>query len=225
MVVGASRASRALCVHTRLCAEKLLGRGGVALAEGAPQMGVALDRIVKHVPSIAVGGVITAATVLAWGKFYQAVALAVCEVSTAVTPGTPCTPGEIPDLSALLGSSRPELPPSPGDSHGPREAVPECASVYPNLKLCSQLPHWYLYGSEREALAELKRELNDSGLRIQTERLATGGPCPGVGKHYNVRGASSSRDYPASIVCCPCCDDSLLGAPAEDRSYGIVYKR
>jgi hypothetical protein len=97
--------------------------------------------------------------------------------------------------------------------------------VYPNLKLCSQLPYRYMYGSEREALADLKRELNNSSLRIQTESLATSGPCPGVGQHYNVREAKSQRDYPASIVCCPCCDDSSLGAPTRDRLCGIVYKR
>jgi hypothetical protein len=184
-------------------------------------MGAPLARIVKRVPSVAVGGVITAVTALAWGELYQTVPMAVSEIAAA-TPEEPHAPGEIPDLSSPLEPSRPQLPAT--DGRALAEPVPECSSVHPNLKICNQLSHRYMYGSEREALADLKRELGNAGLRIQAPRPATGGPCPGVGQHYNVRDGRSSRDYPASIVCCPCCDDDQLGAPTEDRLCGIVAK-
>jgi hypothetical protein len=186
-------------------------------------MGAALARIVKHVPSAAVGGVITAVTVLAWGGLYQALPIAVCDISTATTPGQPCAPGELPDPSSRFEPSRPPPPPS-DDGHGLGEPVPDCSSAYPNLRVCSQLPHWYMYGSEQEALAGLKRELSTSNLRIQTPSPSTSGPCPGVGQHYNVRDPKKPQGYPASIVCCPCCDDDDVGAPTEDRLCGIVYK-
>jgi hypothetical protein len=167
-------------------------------------MGVALVRIVKRMPSVAVGGVLTAVTALAWGSLYQAAPM-------------------IPDRPSLLEPSRPPLPPS-GDGTEPAQAVPECSSEYPNLKVCSQLPDRYVFDDEREALAVLKNQLGSSSLRIQAPRRTTGGPCPGTGGHYNVRDGKSQRDYPASIVCCPCCDDDQWGAPQEDRRCGIVAK-
>jgi hypothetical protein len=155
-------------------------------------MGAALVRIVKRVPSVAVGGVITAVTVLAWGGLYRAVPM--------------------------------PLPPS-DDGYGLAEPVPDCSSAYPNLRVCSQLPHWYVYGSQQEALDEIRRELGTSNVRIQNESKATSGPCVGVGDHYNVRDPRNPRrSYPASIVCCPCCDDDDLGAPTADRLCGIRYK-
>jgi hypothetical protein len=183
-------------------------------------MGAALVRIVKHVPSVAVGGVITAVTVLAWGGLYQAVPMRVCENSTATIP--PCVAGEIPAPSSLE-PPRPPLPPS-DDVHGLAEPVPDCSSVYPNLRLCSQLPHWYIYGSKDEALSALKRELSTSNLRTEKPSTATSGPCAGVGQHYNVRDPKNTRSYPASIVCCPCCDDDDLGNPVADQLCGIRYK-
>ena len=154
-------------------------------------MGAALGRIVKHVHSAAVGGVITAVTVLAWGGLYQAVPTA--------------------------------LPPA-DDGRGLAEPVPDCSSAYPKLRVCGQLPHWYRYGSQTEALDDIKRELGTSNLRIQNESKSTSGPCPGVGDHDNVRDPKNPRSYPASIVCCPCCDDDDLGDPREDRLCGIRYK-
>jgi hypothetical protein len=190
---------------------------------GCASMGAALVRIVKRVPSVAVGGLITAVTVLASGELNQAVPTALGEINLSARPGEQRVRGEKPARSSLLESSRAQLPPS-GEGYGSTEPIPECSSVYPNLRVCSQLPHRYMYGSQQEALADLKSETSNAGLRIQTPRPATGGPCPGVGQHYNVREARSSRDYPASIVCCPCCDDDLLGAPTEDRLCGIVPK-
>jgi hypothetical protein len=186
-------------------------------------MAVALARIVKRVPSVAVGGLITAVTVLTWGKLYQAVPMAVGESGSTTTPETPSAPGEGRDLSSLLDPA-PSQQRSSDDGYEAKEGVPECSSVYPNLKVCSQLPHRYMYGSEREALGDLKNQLGNSSLRIQTPRPTTGGPCPGTGQHYNVRDAKSPRDYPASIVCCPCCDDDDFGAPTADRLCGIVAK-
>jgi hypothetical protein len=156
-------------------------------------MGAALVRIVKRVPSVAVGGMITAVTVLAWGGLYQAV------------------PTPLPPADAGYGLAEP---------------VPDCSSAYPNLRVCSQLPHWYMYGSHQEALDEIKRELGTSSLRTQNPSTATSGPCAGMGKHYNVRDPryTDKRSYPASIVCCPCCDDDDLGDPREDRLCGIRYK-
>jgi Pretoxin HINT domain len=76
----------------------------------------AVDRIIKNLPYPAVGGVITAAVILSWGKFYQAIGQAVCEVTAAVeTAGggtaSPCAPGAIPDLSFLLDGGQPQGPP------------------------------------------------------------------------------------------------------------------
>jgi hypothetical protein len=124
----------------------------------------------------------------------------------------------------LLEPSPPQLLP-PADGRASTEPVPDCSSAYPHLRVCSQLPHRYMYGSKDEALSALKREVGNASLRTQAESTTTSGPCPGVGLHYNVRQARSGQDYPASIVCCPCCDDDLLGAPTQDLMCGIVPKR
>ncbi len=156
-------------------------------------MSAALDRLAKHMPSLAAGGVLTVVTVFAWGR---------------LNPVVPVVNGVNPT----------------GDAHGLAEPVPDCSSVYPSLKVCSQLPHRYMFGSEQEALSYLKSQLGTSNLRIQTPTTATGGPCPGTGQHYNVRDSKNPRDYPASIVCCPCCDDDHFGDPIQDRLCGIVAK-
>lgn len=163
--------------------------------------GRALVRIVKRVPSAAVGGVITGVTALAWGSLYQAAPMAA-------------------DDSSLVEPSRPQLPPW-GDGSEPAQ-VPDCSTEYPKLKVCEQLPERYQFPSQQHALTALKRGLNKPSLRIQTKATATSGPCPGAGDHYNVR--EGGQDYPASIVCCPCCDDDDWGDPKEARYCGIVHK-
>jgi hypothetical protein len=162
----------------------------------------ALVRTFKRVPSVAVGGVITGVTALAWGSLYQAAPMAA-------------------DDSSRVEPSRPQLPPW-GDGSEPAQ-VPDCSTEYPKLKVCDQLPERYQFPSQQDALAMLKRELNKPSLRIQTKATATSGPCPGTGDHYNVR--EGGQDYPASIVCCPCCDDDDWGDPKEARYCGIVPKK
>jgi hypothetical protein len=71
----------------------------------------ALDRIASTVPSLAVAGALTAGAVLAWGKYYQSIGLAVCEAAAVLVPA-PCAPGAIPDPRQILGQR--ELPPDPG---------------------------------------------------------------------------------------------------------------
>lgn len=161
-----------------------------------------LVRIVKRVPSVAVGGVITGVTALAWASLYQAAPMAA-------------------DDSSLVQPSRPQLPPW-GDGSEPAQ-VPDCSTEYPKLRVCDQLPERYQFPSQQHALTMLKRELNKPSLRIQTKATATSGPCPGTGDHYNVR--EGGQDYPASIVCCPCCDDDDWGDPKEARYCGIVAKK
>jgi hypothetical protein len=164
-------------------------------------MSRALVRIVKRVPSVGVGGVIMGVSALGWGSLYQAGPMAA-------------------DDSSLVEPSRPQLPPW-GDGSEPAQ-IPDCSTEYPKLKVCDQLPERYQFRSQQDALAALKRELNKPSLRIQTKATATSGPCPGTGDHYNVR--EGGQDYPASIVCCPCCDDEDWGDPKEARYCGIVAK-
>ncbi len=96
----------------------------------------------------------------------------------------------------------------------PEEKKPEekqrktCATQYPTDINCSRLPFEYKFPSHQAALAALKIAHGDSNMRIEKPAVATSGPCPGRGMHYNVR---SGKSYVASIGCCPCCRDLPSG--------------
>lgn len=90
----------------------------------------------------------------------------------------------------------------------PREAPRTCITEYPAALRCDSLPASFIYSSPQVALQALKTSMRKSNLRLVSAKPSTGGPCPGVGKHYGVR---DDGVYVASISCCPCCRDTLTG--------------
>jgi hypothetical protein len=69
-------------------------------------------------------------------------------------------------------------------------------------------------------LNALKGMLGDNNLKFGKRERTTGGPCPGEGTHYNVRSGSTQ---PATIVCCPCCEDTQ-NRPAAISKCRILFK-
>ncbi|MGH9765831.1 MAG: DUF4157 domain-containing protein [Blastocatellia bacterium] len=94
-----------------------------------------------------------------------------------------------------------------------------CATKYPGEINCSSLPSSYIYPTAAAALAALKLETGDDHLRLHNPATATGGPCPGIGTHINVRSGSKRI---ASIGCCPCCKDTPAG-PVRLTLCRIIY--
>jgi len=88
----------------------------------------------------------------------------------------------------------------------PRQSVKCCATVYPNEVECETL--LYAYQSPQQILNELKQRTEQSNLKLVNGRPSISGPCPGKGIHYGVR---NGKIYVASIVGCPCCQDTILG--------------
>ncbi|WP_437669824.1 eCIS core domain-containing protein [Sorangium sp. So ce131] len=128
--------------------------------------------------------------------------------ATASPTGT--TPA--PDAATRTGERSEPRVDSP-----PRTAA-SCATQHPGEILCDGLPTFYTYPSEQAALRALKARTGNPSLSLRSPAVATRGPCAGRGRHYNVR---SGRDYVASIVCCPCCQDSPTGPRLTNRC-GIV---
>ena len=95
-----------------------------------------------------------------------------------------------------------------------------CKKRFVDHKDCTDLPDRYIYNGHLDAFAEVKRQDGNNGIKIDKERTAVDGPCPLVGKHYAVRFGSR---YIASIVCCPCCEDEMVG-PKVKILCGIVWK-
>jgi hypothetical protein len=89
-----------------------------------------------------------------------------------------------------------------------------CATDHPTVRLCSSLPARYTFSSIQAAF----RSIAGTNLRKEKTRPSTSGPCPGVGTHTAVR---SGGAYIASIVCCPCCNDTAAGPELATRC-GVV---
>lgn len=97
----------------------------------------------------------------------------------------------------------------------PQERRRTCATDHPGVPLCSSLPSQYTFRSPQAALNALKTSLHNPSLSFHSGGArATGGPCPGIGTHYNVRFQGQKV---ASITCCPCCLDTPNGPVTATR--------
>jgi len=77
-----------------------------------------------------------------------------------------------------------------------------CETEMPTYPVCRALPEEYVFHSSRQALEAMKQRLGAKSLGLHNETNAQGGPCPDVGRHFNVR---VNGERAGSIVCCPCC--------------------
>ena len=104
---------------------------------------------------------------------------------------------------------------SRADDDDPVDPEPgDCALVWSTYPLCSSLPAEYEYPNNGAALRALKQATRIKNLRLHNNEPTKGGPCPGVGTHYNVR---SGGDPVGSITCCPCCEDTETGPEVSER--------
>jgi hypothetical protein len=113
--------------------------------------------------------------------------------------------------------AKPETKPAPETKATPEKKAPPqstCATAHPELPLCLSLPLGYTYFSPREALDAMKAAVGDKNLSLHNPDATTGGPCPGLGTHYNVR---SRGKRVGSIVCCPCCSNTPQGPITSTR--------
>ena len=90
-----------------------------------------------------------------------------------------------------------------------------CDNTYPNALKCDNL--WYTYKSPQQALKILKQETGRSSLNLSSKNPSESGPCPQKGWHYR---SMDGKDYVASIMGCPCCQDTPSG-PIMTWLYGI----
>ena len=90
-----------------------------------------------------------------------------------------------------------------------------CDNTYPNAVKCDTL--WYTYKSPQQALKVLKKDTGVSNLRLTKGEETIKGPCISEGRHY---GVMVGGDYIASIMGCPCCQDTPSG-PILTWLYGI----
>jgi hypothetical protein len=77
-----------------------------------------------------------------------------------------------------------------------------CETEMPRYLACRALPEEYVFHSHRQALEAMKQRLGVKSLGLHNETNARSGPCPDVGRHFNVR---VNGERAGSIVCCPCC--------------------
>lgn len=114
------------------------------------------------------------------------------------------------EAATSAGTGKPPAPaggpaPAPQPSAAPQEQAKEtCAEKMPNLIRCDDPKlNAHTFRSENGAFKSIK--LPDLR-KEQQGATATSGPCVGRGGwHTRVK---SGGTYVASIVCCPCCDDS-----------------
>ncbi|HVG61037.1 MAG TPA: hypothetical protein VNA24_20930 [Hyalangium sp.] len=90
----------------------------------------------------------------------------------------------------------------PEDPSGERR---KCGTELPNHPVCQDLPENYTYHSAQQALDAMKQRLGVKNLILHKSADTITGPCPFLGKHFNVR---SNGERAGSIVCCPCCVDA-----------------
>jgi hypothetical protein len=94
-----------------------------------------------------------------------------------------------------------------------------CGTEMPRYPVCRALPEEYVFHSPRQALEAMKQRLGAKSLGLHNAESAQSGPCPGVGRHYNVR---VNGERVGSIVCCPCCVENEPG-PVEWKKCRIVW--
>ena len=148
-----------------------------------------------------------------------------CHISPREESGSPFGGLTFPDLDRetldqFFGQKQAPTP-VPETKPKEQEKKPTCASEHPSVRLCQSLPGRYTYRSPQAALNALKKMLGDENLKFGKRETTTDGPCPGEGLHINVR---SGGEQPATIVCCPCCEDTP-GGPAKVTRCGILLKR
>jgi hypothetical protein len=117
------------------------------------------------------------------------------------------------------GRSPPTGPRAPTADGLPRDEERTCGTEWPDHPLCAALPDEYTFATPQAALEAMKRRLEQKNLTLHRPEDATGGPCPDVGQHYNVR---MNGDRVGSITCCPCCVDMADG-PFMWRKCRIVW--
>jgi hypothetical protein len=94
-----------------------------------------------------------------------------------------------------------------------------CRTQLPGHPVCQDLPGDYTYHSVQQALNAMKQRLGAKNLTLHNPDDAEAGPCPIIGKHYNVR---RNGERVGSIACCPCCVDADP-APVEWTKCRIVW--
>jgi hypothetical protein len=80
-----------------------------------------------------------------------------------------------------------------------------CRTELPDHPVCQDLPKDYTYHSYQQALDMVKQRLGAKNLTLHNPEETRAGPCPQIGRHYNVR---RNGERAGSIVCCPCCVDA-----------------
>jgi hypothetical protein len=83
-----------------------------------------------------------------------------------------------------------------------------CEAEFPDHPVCHELPEDYSYHSVQQALSAMKQRLGVKNLVLHGQAATETGPCPIIGKHYNVR---NDGGRVGSIVCCPCCVNMAAG--------------
>jgi hypothetical protein len=98
------------------------------------------------------------------------------------------------------------------------ESVKSCESEHPSLPECWELPSEYAYDSLEDALRALEEVLGlpPNSLQAQNEQPAKNGPCPDIGRHWDVIDKSNGQNR-GSITSCPCCIDTEDGPVTEQR--------
>jgi hypothetical protein len=100
------------------------------------------------------------------------------------------------------------------------EQKKSCATEYPDLNLCTELPAKYVYNSESAAFSAIKSALQVKNLKKVSYFETDSGPCPGQGQHIGVKDGGT---YVASIVSCPCCVDTEDGPVLSER-FAVIWK-
>jgi len=99
------------------------------------------------------------------------------------------------------------------------KASKSCFTEHPGELNCAFLPSGYVFPSPGAALTFLKAAEQKKNLSLHNPSPTLQPPCPGRGMHYNVRDGNRKV---ASIVCCPCCEDTPAGPKKKNRCK-IVY--
>ena len=169
--------------------------------------------------------VLVAAGPIGWAILGIAIAVTAYAVYRASRTADTTFPDTVPGCRQPCPAQAEERPepqarprPIPIPRAEPERRTKSCATEYPSLVLCSNLPSGYRYPSRQAAFQDIVRQSPGRNLRMEKTRTATRGPCPGVGTHTAVKDGGV---YVASIVCCPCCSDTPAG-PVQSTRCGIV---
>jgi hypothetical protein len=150
-------------------------------------------------------------------KLVLLAAAIIVAVGVAIYEAVDSAPSSAPANTPAPAPAGPVTVPSPSPPKQ-EEKKETCADMKPNLILCGD-PQLGVYDfrSEDGAFNSIKRK----GLRKEQKGFpAEKGPCVGRGGwHTRVK---ADGEYIASIVCCPCCDDSS-GKAIERTKCRVLY--